>query len=369
MKRSMDQDDNQGAGKRYRGGGDASCRLLISSRAAGSVIGRGGANISRLRQENSASITIPDTMGPERVVNLGCDNASACSIVTDLLPNLDDSTTRDPDAPNGEVKFLVHGSQAGGIIGKGGSKIKELREETGTQIRVFSEACPQSTDRVVLVSGAKASVVTCLGKILDLLEGSPPKGMVCPYDPNNYDESFAAEYGGFVDGRGGGGPGMGRGGFGGPRGGMGGRGGGFGGMGGRGGMGSPRGGFMSRGGGRGGMGGGMGQLPGPGGMDFSAPAGGGGGMLASLAQAGGAQGAPESQQFSLPKNAVGAIIGKGGARIRQTRMESGAQINIDDGKDGGDRVVTITGNAEQVRMAHFLLQKCVRENNQQNGGY
>ena len=44
----------------------------------------------------------------------------------------------------------------------------------------------------------------------------PPKGTLAPYDPENYDESFAAEYGGytFIEVAGGGG---GRGGRGGPR--------------------------------------------------------------------------------------------------------------------------------------------------------
>ena len=56
--------------------------------------------------------------------------------------------------------------------------------------------------------------------------------------------------------------------------------------------------------------------------------------------------------------AAGAIIGKGGARIRKIRTDSQAQINIDDVKEGQvERIVTITGTADQVQMAHFLLQK------------
>jgi hypothetical protein len=48
--------------------------------------------------------------------------------------------------------MLVHQSHAGAIIGKQGSKIKELREATGAQMKVFQECCPQSTDRVVLLT-------------------------------------------------------------------------------------------------------------------------------------------------------------------------------------------------------------------------
>jgi heterogeneous nuclear ribonucleoprotein K len=48
--------------------------------------------------------------------------------------------------------MLVHQSHAGAIIGKQGSNIKELREATGAQIKVFQECCPQSTDRIVLLT-------------------------------------------------------------------------------------------------------------------------------------------------------------------------------------------------------------------------
>ena len=55
---------------------------------------------------------------------------------------------------------------------------------------------------------------------------------------------------------------------------------------------------------------------------------------------------------------MGAIIGKGGSRIRQIRADSGAQINIDEAKDGeNERVITITGTSDQLQMAHFMLQK------------
>lgn len=51
-----------------------------------------------------------------------------------------------------DVRVMVHQSHAGAIIGKQGSKIKELRELMQSQIKVFQEAAPQSTDRVVLIS-------------------------------------------------------------------------------------------------------------------------------------------------------------------------------------------------------------------------
>ena len=35
-----------------------------------------------------------------------------------------------------ELRFLIHQSIAGGVIGKGGEKIKEIRQTTGAGVKV-----------------------------------------------------------------------------------------------------------------------------------------------------------------------------------------------------------------------------------------
>lgn len=55
---------------------------------------------------------------------------------------------------------------------------------------------------------------------------------------------------------------------------------------------------------------------------------------------------------------AGAIIGKGGARIRKIRSDSGAGITIDEPLPGSnDRIITITGLPSQIQMAQYLLQQ------------
>lgn len=55
---------------------------------------------------------------------------------------------------------------------------------------------------------------------------------------------------------------------------------------------------------------------------------------------------------------AGAIIGKGGSRIRKIRQESGAGITIDGPLPGAnDRIITITGQPQQIQMAQYLLQQ------------
>ena len=59
----------------------------------------------------------------------------------------------------------------------------------------------------------------------------------------------------------------------------------------------------------------------------------------------------------MPLQLAGAIIGKGGTRIRQVQMESGTMIKMDDGSGSSDeRIITITGTQEQIQYAQYLLQ-------------
>lgn len=291
-----------------------------------------------------------------------------------------------------ELRLLIHQSLAGGIIGVKGAKIKELRENTQTTIKLFQECCPHSTDRVVLVGGKPERVIECIKVILELVSEAPIKGRAQPYDPNFYDETY--DYGGFTmlfEDRGrrpiGGFPIRVRGGFErmppvrgnrpmppsrrdyddmSPR------------------RGPPP--PLSRGG-RGGSRARNLPLPPPppprgggdrfshgsyhGSMDdrpsdrrgrgdrYDSMSGGGYGGRGSYSDIGGPV---ITTQVTIPKDLAGSIIGKGGQRIKQIRHESGASIKIDEPLEGSeDRIITITGTQDQIQNAQYLLQNSVRQ--------
>ena len=55
---------------------------------------------------------------------------------------------------------------------------------------------------------------------------------------------------------------------------------------------------------------------------------------------------------------AGAIIGKGGARIRKIRNDSGAGISIEEALPGSnERLITITGTPTQINLAQYLMQQ------------
>lgn len=60
------------------------------------------------------------------------------------------------------IRLIVPASQCGSLIGKGGSKIKEIREVTGSSIQVASEMLPNSTERAVTLSGSAEQITQCI---------------------------------------------------------------------------------------------------------------------------------------------------------------------------------------------------------------
>ncbi|CAI4227285.1 unnamed protein product [Auanema sp. JU1783] len=359
-------------------------RLLVSSKAAGAVIGKGGENIKRIRSQFDGHISVPDSNTPERVITMTSSIENVLKMVEDVLPRLDDGSNERDKA---EIRVLVHQSHAGALIGRQGARIKELREKTNTRIKVFQDTAPQSSDRIVVIGGDESAILDAVRRIIEDLRNIPIKGPANPYSSFNYDHINFSKYGGYAPigftpappGRGppaGRGPsGMNRGGYNnGPPPQMGGNRGygpgpGMGNMGGMMGMGGPppmpvpppqQSSYMN-----------LMQVKtnGPpsmyGGQRQGPPMSGYGGPP----QMNGYGGPPAPQgiqttQVTIPSDLGGTIIGRNGERINKIRDDSGANITLEKSTGAAERIITISGTAEQIHTAQYLLQQCVRSSAQ-----
>ncbi|VDK67273.1 unnamed protein product [Onchocerca ochengi] len=289
-------------------------RLLVSSRGAGGIIGKGGENIKRLRSEYDANVTVPDSQTPERIATIVATVDNVLSIVAEIIPKIDDSREGDSNRPI-ELRVLVHSSHAGAVIGRQGSKIKEMKEELGVQMKVFAQCPPQSTERVVSIKGAPDKIIACVNHIMNMLKEIPIKGVTKPYESMFYDPSYSNEYGGYPPDRNYRGP----------------------------------------------------MIRGPMAMTSYGNYGrnfprqiGGRGPLSAVALPP-YMGPEESTQVTIPNELGGTIIGKGGERINRVREESGAQIVVGPQQESGERIITITGTSTAIQTAQYLLQQCVRQ--------
>uniref|UniRef100_A0A8C1VX36 Heterogeneous nuclear ribonucleoprotein K n=1 Tax=Cyprinus carpio TaxID=7962 RepID=A0A8C1VX36_CYPCA len=128
-KRPAEDMDEEQAFKRSRNTDEmVELRVLLQSKNAGAVIGKGGKNIKALRTDYNASVSVPDSSGPERILSVSADIETIGEILLKIIPTLEEYQHYSGTDFDCELRLLIHQSLAGGIIGVKGAKIKELRE-------------------------------------------------------------------------------------------------------------------------------------------------------------------------------------------------------------------------------------------------
>ncbi|XP_021952677.1 poly(rC)-binding protein 3 isoform X2 [Folsomia candida] len=322
-------------------------RLIMQGKEVGSIIGKKGEIVKKFREESGARINISDGSSPERIVTI-TGSTSGIMKAFDLICRKLEEVYNMPKADNVPkppitLRLIVPASQCGSLIGKGGSKIREIREVTGASIQVASEMLPNSTERAVTISGMSDAITKCIYHICMIMLESPPKGGTIPYRPRPGPTGPGGMMMGQAGG-GGGGYGM-QGNYGiNPAEQMGKMGG------------SPLAGLAALG---------LGGIGGP----NTAP-------LAALAAIAGSQlrtGNNRQQQnqqtnhvqqeMTVPNELIGCVIGKGGTKIAEIRQISGAMIRISNSEElregCSDRVITITGNPDSVALAQYLINMSV----------
>jgi len=306
-KRGMDQDDRSSK-KHARSDNDEDddieVRLLLLERSCGGIIGKGGENISRLRNHYNVYLQMPSTRSVDRTFTVKGSMNSCMGVVKDIMAY----STQGPYSTNQqcevELNLLVQTSMIGSILGKGGERIKEIREATHAKVKIYEECLPCSNERVIAIGGDEnKQVLFALSTILDLIKDIPQRSRARYYEPGQKDSGS----------------------YGGDRG---------------------RGDWHrsdSRSSRRSSD---RGDRDRDRDRDSS--------LFTQLHTV---------MEITAPNDMCGMIIGKGGSRVREVRQASGATVTFSesDKDDNGDRVITISGTQGQVQTAQQLItQQCSR---------
>ncbi|XP_019579999.1 poly(rC)-binding protein 2 isoform X14 [Rhinolophus sinicus] len=301
-------------------------RLLMHGKEVGSIIGKKGESVKKMREESGARINISEGNCPERIITLaGPTNAifkAFAMIIDKLEEDISSSMTNSTAAsrPPVTLRLVVPASQCGSLIGKGGCKIKEIRESTGAQVQVAGDMLPNSTERAITIAGIPQSIIECVKQICVVMLESPPKGVTIPYrpKPSSSPVIFAGGQAYTIQGQ----------------------------------YAIPQPDLTK-----------LHQLAmqqshfpmthgntGFSGIESSSPE--VKGYWAGLD----ASAQTTSHELTIPNDLIGCIIGRQGAKINEIRQMSGAQIKIANPVEGStDRQVTITGSAASISLAQYLI--------------
>jgi poly(rC)-binding protein 2/3/4 len=358
-------------------------RAIISSAEAATVIGKGGENVSQIRALAGAKLTVSEYSrgAVERILTVSGPVDAVAKAFGLIIRTLNQEPLDTPSTEKSKtypLRLLIPHILIGSIIGKSGVRIREIQEQSGARLNASETTLPLSTERSLVVLGVADAVHIAtyyIGSTLveQLTErfggpaasnyasrhGGPqsvvPGGMqIVPYVP----QQVGGQMGHADSYRRGGPPG-------GPN------------------QpprqpapygqpyphgpqpphpqaqphynaGSPRAPYVGPGPPQPQP---YGQHPGvPQPHHSGAPQ-----QQPPMAGAG-MPGQPITQQIFIPNDMVGAIIGKGGAKINEIRQLSGSVIKINEPQDNNnERLVMITGTAESNQMALYMLYQRLGE--------
>uniref|UniRef100_A0A2K5D638 K Homology domain-containing protein n=1 Tax=Aotus nancymaae TaxID=37293 RepID=A0A2K5D638_AOTNA len=144
-------------------------RLLMHGNEVGSIIGKKGESVKRIREESGARITISEGNCPERIITLtGPTNAifKAIAMIIDKL--------------EGDINSCMTNSTA--------ASRPPVTLRLVVPVQVAGDMLPNSTERAITISGVQQSVTECVKQIclvmLETLSQSPQgRVMTIPYQP------------------------------------------------------------------------------------------------------------------------------------------------------------------------------------------
>ncbi|GAA5956348.1 hypothetical protein JCM3765_005636 [Sporobolomyces pararoseus] len=334
-------------------------RALVSSKEAGVVIGRGGATIAEIRENANVKAGVSKVVPgvPDRVLSIGGTTESvakayslvAQTIVENPVPSASTPAEAQPAAPtssSASIRLLISHLLIGSVIGKGGAKIRSIQEISGARMVASKEMLPQSTERIVEVTGSSEAVRLAVNEIAKCLieDWERSQGTVL-YHPGaeglggagapgaagngqSAGNGYPAQQGGFNNQR----SNNGRSGF------------------------NQGGGYVAAGQGRGFQNGGNNRRTGG---NFTPGQGAGAAQGSQGQNVVGNESDPNwrEQKISIPSDMVGCIIGRGGTKINEIRRLSGSRISIAKTAhdESGERMFIISGLPENNEKALFLL--------------
>ena len=183
--------DGPRTGTGYPENGIVEIRFLVPSKIAGTIIGKKGENVMNLRKKHGVEIGVPDCHGSiDRMVIIRAINSTdaidAASEIADVPLKNEMMRGLHLKRDHTQLRILIHNSVCGAIIGNKGSVIHDIRSVTGSDVHVYSDCCPESTDRVVKLTGRVSEVRDSLKMIFKLLSKAFCKG-----DERNYEVKYS----------------------------------------------------------------------------------------------------------------------------------------------------------------------------------
>ncbi|PIL24458.1 hypothetical protein GSI_14212 [Ganoderma sinense ZZ0214-1] len=138
-------------------------RCLIVTQDASIIIGKGGSHVNEIREKSGARVMVSESIpgNPERILNVSGPLDAVSKAFGLIVRRINDEPFDKPSVPGSRavtIKFMIPNSRMGSVIGKGGTKIKEIQDASGARLNASEGMLPGSTERLLSVSGVADAI-------------------------------------------------------------------------------------------------------------------------------------------------------------------------------------------------------------------
>lgn len=158
-------------------------RFVIETPNAGVIIGKAGATIKGIRDDTGAFISIlADDHGAKERV---ISVKGTVDAVGNAIGAVAAIVAQEQNATSTEVQLLIHKHFAGAIIGKAGAVIQEIMADTEARVGLAKEALPYCDEKVCKVTGTAEQITAAVRAVCQRMEDNPLRDTraTTPYVP------------------------------------------------------------------------------------------------------------------------------------------------------------------------------------------
>lgn len=161
--------------------------FLLRGEQCGKLVGKGGEGLAKLRKDFNVDLQMPGARTSNRVFVIGGARDDCVKAMKEVLQHCKRAPFAVGHKTQVDLNMLIDTDTVGRIVGKGGSKAREIREQTNAKMKIYQECLPNSNERVVAIGGDDVEdIAEALKLVFDIVIENPKTTPTFHYDPGQH---------------------------------------------------------------------------------------------------------------------------------------------------------------------------------------
>lgn len=169
-------------------------RMLASISDTATIVGKGGESISKIKEQSNSRVNVSENLKgvPERIISVRGSAeyvAKAFGLIIRTINNESFDEPSNMDSRSYNLRLLFPHTVMGYIIGKKGSRFREIEENSAAGLKANDQILPASTDRILNINGvADAIHIATYYVAQTVIEHKQQISKAVYYNPANFNQ-------------------------------------------------------------------------------------------------------------------------------------------------------------------------------------